>query len=107
MAGIRAARISPGGACVVMDCRVNLTVEVEQVGNGLAIRKPVSVQLVYRNKQWRAECMDPPVETDPFEHMEEAVVAGARAIQNELQAQVIETPMIVGKITPERVLALF
>ncbi len=90
-----------------MDCRVNLTIEVEQVGNGLAIRKPVPVQLVYHRKQWLAECMDPPVETDPFEHMEEAIVAAAQIVQNELQAQVIETPMIVGKITPERVLALF
>ncbi|NLX13220.1 MAG: hypothetical protein GXY44_06130 [Phycisphaerales bacterium] len=90
-----------------MDCRVNLCVEVEQVGNGLAISKPVPVQIVYRGKLWQAECMDPPIETDAFEHMEQAVVAGARAVHAELQAQVIETPMIVGKITPERVLALF
>ena len=80
--------------------RVNITVEVEQKGNGLAIQAPVPIQLVQERGQWRAECESPPFCTDSFDTFEQAITAGAKQASDELQAAVNERPIIAGKITP-------
>ena len=80
--------------------RVNITVEVEQKGNGLAIQTPVPIQLVRERSRWRAECESPPLCTESFDTLEQAIVAGAKQVGQELQAAVNQRPMIAGKITP-------
>ena len=90
-----------------MDFRINLTVEVDQVGNGLAVATPIPMQLVYEKKQWRCRSATPPVETGPFDAMEAATIAGANRIAAELQGAVIERPLIAGKITPETINQMF
>jgi len=86
-----------------MDFRVNITVEVDQVGNALAVKMPVPIQLVYQQGCWRAQCEKPPISTEMFDTMEEAVVAGAKEAANELQAAVDDRPVVAGKITPDQV----
>ena len=86
-----------------MEFRVSITVEVDQVGNALAVKTPVPIQLVYQSGQWRAQSESPPVATLKFDTMEEAIVAGAKEAAMEIQAAVNERPLIVGKITPENV----
>ncbi|HOB74468.1 MAG TPA: hypothetical protein PKG54_08075 [Phycisphaerae bacterium] len=87
----------------MFEFRLNLTIEVDQVGNGLAIQQPVPIQLHYRGGRWAVECEDPPLVTPPCDRMDEAVVAGARAVALELQAAVDHRPLIIGRITPEDV----
>jgi hypothetical protein len=84
----------------MFEFHVNLTVEVTQVGNALAIQTPVPIQLRYQAGRWGAECQAPPITTALFDRMEEAVVAGARAVGAELQMDVCERPVIAGRITP-------
>ena len=86
-----------------MEFRVNITVEVDQVGNALAIKTPVPIQLVYQAGQWKAQCKSPLVATLRFDTMEEAIVAGAKEAAAEIQAAVTDRPVIAGKITPENV----
>ena len=86
-----------------MDFRVNLTVEVEQKANALAILKPVPVQMVHHRGQWHFECESPVVVTPAHKTMEEALVEGSRQLAVEVQAAVVERPFIVGKITPDRI----
>ena len=45
--------------------------------------------------------------TDGYNTMEEALIRGARLIGDELQAAVVERPLIVGRITPEGVSSMF
>ena len=90
-----------------MDFRINLTVEVDQVGNGLAIQTPVPMQVAYEKRKWNARSIEPPVEVGPFGEMEEAVIAGANQVAAELQGAVMERPLIAGKITPESVSSMF
>ena len=87
--------------------RVNITVEVEQKGNGLAILTPVPIQLVRQRSKWHAECESPPLCTDCFDTMEQAIVAGAKQAGQELQAAVNERPIIAGKITPVEIHGMF
>jgi hypothetical protein len=87
--------------------RVNITIEVDQEGNGLRIAKPVPVQLVFEHKKWRLTCHNPALETDGFDTMEQALVAGARLIGDEIQATVVERPAVIGKITPQGVSGMF
>ena len=87
--------------------RVNVTVEVDQKGNGLCIRTPVPVQLVYEDKEWHLECDTPRLTTDSFATMEEALIDGAHLIGDDLQSAVVERPLIVGRITPEGVSGMF
>ena len=84
----------------MMPFRVNMTIEVDQVGNGLAIQTPVPVQLSCRRGQWRGQCETPPVSTDVCDSMQSALVACAEQIAAEIQGAVIERPMIIGRITP-------
>lgn len=86
-----------------MEFRVNLTIEVDQVGNALAVKTPVPLQLVYQHGRWRAQCGKPPISTEMFDTMQEALVAGAKDVANELQAAVDHRPFIVGKIMPNQV----
>ncbi len=86
-----------------MDFRVNLIVEVEQKANALAIRKPVPVQLVHHRGQWQFECLSPVVVTPARKTMEEALVDGSSQLAIEVQAAAIERPLVVGKITPDRI----
>lgn len=87
--------------------RVRLTIEVEERGNGLAILAPVPLTLIHESGRWRAVCETPPVQSDTFNTLVEAILAGARQVNDELQAAVIERPLIAGRITPETVRALF
>ena len=48
---------------MTMEFRVNITLEVDQVGNALVIQRPVPIQLVYKTGQWRAQCGSPRVAT--------------------------------------------
>lgn len=86
-----------------MEFRVNVTVEVDQVGNALAVKTPVALQLVYQQGRWRAQCESPPVCTLVFDTMEEAVVAGAKEAHAELQAAVEDRPVVAGRILPEQI----
>jgi hypothetical protein len=83
-----------------MTFRVNFTVEVDQVGNGLAIQTPVPIQLVRERGQWLGQCENPPVSTLVFDTMEEALVACGEQVAAEMQSAVIERPLIAGRITP-------
>ena len=83
-----------------MEFRVSITVEVDQVGNALAVKTPVPMQLVYQGGQWKAQCESPPVATLRFDSLEEAIVAGAKEAAAEIQAAVNERPFVVGKVTP-------
>jgi hypothetical protein len=87
--------------------RVSLIIEVEQRGNGLAILTPVPITLIHEHREWRAVCEAPPVESDACGTLDEAILAGARQVNDELQAAVIERPLIAGRITPETVRTLF
>lgn len=84
-----------------VEFRVNLTVEVDQVGNALCIRTPVPLQLLHRKGRWLVEGDLLGFEELEFETFEEALVAGARQVGNELQASVIERPVIAGRIGPD------
>lgn len=84
-----------------MKCCVNFNLEIEQVGNGLALQSEVPVKLAYRKGRWYGLCEKPPVETDPFEHLEQALLHVGDRVQQEMQAEVIERPMILGRITPD------
>ncbi len=86
-----------------MEFRVNITVEVDQVGNALAIKTPVPLQLVYAGGRWRAQCESPPVATLMFDTMQEALVAGAKEAADELQAAVRDRPAVAGRIAPRDV----
>lgn len=86
-----------------MEFRVNVTVEVDQVGNALAIKTPVPMQIIYQSGQWWAQCEDPPVATVRFDTLEEALVAGAKEAAAEFQAGVNERPLVVGQITPDNI----
>lgn len=87
----------------MFEFRLNMTVEVDQVGNGLAIQQPVPMQLHYRGGRWGAECDSPPLATPMYDRMDEALVAGARAVALELQGAVDHRPVTFGRITPEDV----
>lgn len=84
----------------MFEFRLNLTVEVDQVGNALSLQTPVPMQLHYRGGRWAAECDALPVATPMCDRMEEAIVSGARAVALELQALVNDRPVIAGRITP-------
>ncbi|HPD28436.1 MAG TPA: hypothetical protein PLL20_00460 [Phycisphaerae bacterium] len=86
-----------------MDFRVNLTIEVEQKANALAISKPVPVQLAYHRGQWHFECEDPSVTVPACRSLEEALVMGSQQVAAEVQAAAVERPFVVGKITPDRI----
>jgi hypothetical protein len=87
--------------------RVNITIEVDQKGNGLLIEKPMPVQLIHEREKWRLRCHDPALETEGFDTMEQALIAGARLIGDEMQAAVVERPAVLGKITPQGVSSMF
>lgn len=84
-----------------MDFRVQFTVEVNQIGNGLAIQTPVPIQLVHERGQWRGVCELPPVDTPVFDDMEQALAACGEQVAAEVQAAVMERPIILGRITPD------
>ena len=80
--------------------RVNLTIEVDQAGNGLVIQTPVPIQVIHQRGQWQAMCESPRVTTVMFDSLEQAVVACADEVAVEVQGAVIERPLIAGRITP-------
>jgi hypothetical protein len=84
-----------------MQFRMNTTIEVDQVANGLAVGTPIPIQLVYQGGEWRFQCADPPITTCRYGEMEEALVAGAKEVAAEVQAAVINRPVIAGRITPD------
>jgi hypothetical protein len=97
---------SGSGRSGQMPFSINVTIEVDQVGNGLAIQTPVAVQLVRERRRWRAECDTPPFRTPSFDTMEQAVIAAGEQAACEVQAAIVERPLIVGRITPEAVATL-
>ena len=68
-----------------MEFRVAVTVEVDQVSGGLAVKTPVPLQLVYQAGQWCAQSDAPLVSTVMYDTMEEAIVAGAKEAVAELR----------------------
>lgn len=68
-----------------MEFRMNVTVEVDQVGSDVAVKTPIALQLVYQRGQWCAQCEAPPVATVMYETMQEAIVAGAKEAAAELR----------------------
>ncbi len=86
-----------------MGFRVNCTIEVDQVGNALAIQTPVAIQLVYQRGQWLGQCDNPQVSTLVFDSMDEALIACSEQVSAEMQGAVIERPFIAGRITPNDV----
>ena len=87
--------------------RLKLTIEVDQVGNGLAIQTPVPLEVVYEHGRWHAQCELPPVSSPQMGTLEAAIVSGARQVAMELQAAVEDRPLIVGRITPADVPEIF
>lgn len=85
----------------MVNCKVNLTIEVDQVGNGLAIQTPVTIQLRHEDNTWHAACDAPPVVTAPQPTLERALLDAAAQVQMEVQAAVCERPLILAKIGPE------
>jgi hypothetical protein len=83
--------------------RLNLTIEVDQTGNALRIHTPVPVQLICQNNHWCFACEKPPVITDEFDTIEQALIAGAGQVANEVQAAVVERPFVAGRITNDSV----
>lgn len=84
-----------------MNFRVNITIEVDQVGNGLSIQTPIPVQLICERGQWRGQCDNPPVSTEVHDGMEDALVACAQQVAAEVQMAVIDRPVILARITPD------
>jgi hypothetical protein len=84
-----------------MDFRVNMTIEVDQVGNGLAIHTPVPIQLIHQRGQWQGQCESPPVSTLVCDTLTEALVGCAEQVAAEVQGAVMERPLILGRITPD------
>lgn len=80
--------------------RLNVTVEVLQTANALAIQTPVPMLLRFQDGRWAAECESPPVSTPEFDSLEMAVIAGAEAVGTELQLAVDDRPVVAGRITP-------
>jgi hypothetical protein len=83
--------------------KLNVTVEVDQVGNGLAIQTPVNLKIAFGTGCWRASGESPAFETDARDSLDQAVIEGARQAKAELQAAVIERPRVIARITPEDV----
>jgi hypothetical protein len=83
--------------------KVNLTVEVDQVANALAIQTPVPIQLAFDGGRWQATCSEPSMITDEFESFDEAMIVGARQVATEMQAAVYDRPVILARITPDDV----
>ncbi len=81
--------------------RVNVTIEVDQVANALAIATPIPVQLVRGRKAWFGQCDSPPVKTADYQTYEQALTACAAEVAAEVQAAVIDRPVIAGRITPD------
>jgi hypothetical protein len=87
--------------------RLKLTIEVDQVGNGLSIQTPVPLDVIYERGRWHAQCELPPVFSPQMETLEAAIAAGAKQVAIELQAAVEDRPLIVGRITPADVPEIF
>jgi hypothetical protein len=85
---------------------LKMTVEVEQVGNGLAIQQPVDLEIGFNAGEWQARAEAPRFESAAAESLEKAIMFGAEQAKAELQSMVIERPRIVARITPEEVLRM-
>lgn len=90
-----------------MNFRVNITIEVDQIANALAIQTPVPIQLDYCRGRWQGRCASVPVVTESFDAMEPALVACAQQVAAEVQMAVENRPVIAGRITPADVLKVF
>lgn len=71
-----------------MEFSLEVTVQIKHNDGTFTVKKPVPLQIVYRSGQWQAQCADPPVFTPFFDHMEEAVSAGAKEAFAEMKATV-------------------
>ncbi|UCD29695.1 MAG: hypothetical protein JSV03_04220 [Planctomycetota bacterium] len=91
------------GDTTAMDFRVNLTIELDQVANGLAVQTPVPIQLVCREDFWCARCENPSFETGWYDTFQEALTAGAEEVALEVHGISNDQPHIIGKITPDSV----
>jgi hypothetical protein len=87
--------------------KLNLTIEVEQVGNGLAMQTPVAMQVIHQQSRWQAVCDSPAIMSPSMKTLEEAIVAGSKEIAREMQAAVVERPLIAGRITASDIAAYF
>jgi len=82
---------------------VSVTVEVNQKGNGLLVGRSLELRLVREEGRWRAECDEPHVHTDACDTMDEAVRQATRQAERTLQSQVVDRPLVAGKITPDMI----
>ena len=82
---------------------VPVTVEVHQKGNGLCVSRPLELRLMHDDGQWHAECDRLRMRTAACDTMDEAVTEGTRRAEEALQAEVVDRPVIVGKITPDMI----
>jgi hypothetical protein len=87
--------------------KLNLTIEVEQVGNGLALQTPVPMQVVFQHSRWHAVCDSLGIMTAPAQRLEDAIMLGRQEIAREMQALVVERPVVAGRITPDDVATHF
>jgi hypothetical protein len=77
-----------------MDFRIDMTLEIDRVTNGVAEPTPVPVQLVYHCGRWHAHGEQPLVSTLAYESMEEAIVAAAKEAAGELQPAASRTHLL-------------
>ena len=83
-----------------MEFRVNMTIEIDRVANNLALQTPVNLQLHYKNGQWQGQSENPPLKTLTYDTLEETLISAAKRATSLLQAESLDQPHIIGKITP-------
>jgi hypothetical protein len=86
-----------------MDFRVNVTIEVDAVANGLAIQTPVPIHIAHRKGKWYGQCESPFVETLSCRSLDEAIAETGKQVAHEIQASTIDRPVIAGRITPDMI----
>ena len=83
-----------------MEFSVSTTIEVDKTANGLAVRIPVPIELVYKKGVWIGRCENPAVETFAFDAMEEAMITCVEEVIREMDEESFD-PCIIGRITPD------
>ncbi|MHC4442106.1 MAG: hypothetical protein ACYTF1_07750 [Planctomycetota bacterium] len=84
-----------------MEFHLNMTIEIDRMANGLAVRTPVQLQLLHREGQWQALCENPPFNTLFYDTLEETLVTAAKRAAAPTKPESLEQPHIIGKITPD------
>ncbi len=64
-----------------MNFRVNLTIEMDKPSGSMAVKTSVPMMLIYQHGRWQAQSVEPPVMTEVYSTLEEALVAGAKELK--------------------------